>query len=48
VHSVYSGKFFWRDYPIVRRNGFRILARKDGPRVRLYSRPGNYLTDRFP
>jgi bifunctional non-homologous end joining protein LigD len=24
------------------------MARKDGPRVRLYSRPGNDLTDRFP
>ena len=23
-------------------------ARKDGPRVRLYSRPGNDLTHRFP
>jgi bifunctional non-homologous end joining protein LigD len=26
----------------------RIIARKDGPRVRLYSRPGNDLTRRFP
>jgi bifunctional non-homologous end joining protein LigD len=24
------------------------VARKDGPRVRLYSRPGNDLTHRFP
>jgi hypothetical protein len=29
-------------------NGFRIIARKDGNRVRLYSRPGNDLTYRFP
>jgi ATP-dependent DNA ligase len=26
----------------------RIIARKDGKRVRLYSRPGNDLTYRFP
>ena len=31
----------------IKHDGFRIIARKDGPRVRLYSRPGN-LTDRFP
>ena len=29
-------------------DGFRVIARKDGQRVRLYSRPGNDLTDRFP
>ena len=28
--------------------GFRIIARKEGLRVRLYSCPGNDLTDRFP
>ena len=28
-------------------HGFRVIARKDGARVRLYSRPGNDLTDRF-
>ncbi|HEX5865809.1 MAG TPA: hypothetical protein VF014_16410, partial [Casimicrobiaceae bacterium] len=27
---------------------FRVIARKDGARVRLYSRPGNDLTHRFP
>jgi bifunctional non-homologous end joining protein LigD len=27
---------------------FRVIARKDGNRVELYSRPGNDLTDRFP
>jgi bifunctional non-homologous end joining protein LigD len=29
-------------------DGFRIIARKEGARVRLYSRPGNDLTDHFP
>jgi bifunctional non-homologous end joining protein LigD len=29
-------------------DGFRIVARKDGDRVRLYSRPGNDMTRRFP
>ena len=28
-------------------DGFRVIARKDGTRVKLYSRPGNDLTDRF-
>jgi bifunctional non-homologous end joining protein LigD len=28
--------------------GFRVMARKAGERVRLYSRPGNDLTYRFP
>src|SRR5215471_19325618 len=32
----------------IEHDGFRIIARKDGPRVRLYSRPGNDLTGRFP
>jgi ATP-dependent DNA ligase len=27
---------------------FRIISRKDGERVRLYSRPGNDFTRRFP
>ena len=31
----------------IKHDGFRIVARKDGPRVRLYSRPGNDLTERF-
>ena len=29
-------------------DGFRVIARKEGKRVRLYSRPGNELTRRFP
>src|SRR5262249_25221573 len=32
----------------IKHDGFRIIARKDGERVRLYSRPGNDLTRRFP
>jgi bifunctional non-homologous end joining protein LigD len=32
----------------VKHDGFRIIARKDGLRVRLYSRQGNDLTNRFP
>jgi bifunctional non-homologous end joining protein LigD len=32
----------------IKDDGFRVIARKDGPRVRLYSRPGNDLTHRFP
>jgi bifunctional non-homologous end joining protein LigD len=32
----------------IKHDGFRIIARKEGARVRLYSRPGNDLTDRYP
>jgi bifunctional non-homologous end joining protein LigD len=32
----------------IKHDRFRVIARKDGPRVRLYSRPGNDLTRRFP
>ena len=32
----------------IKHDGFRVIARKDGHRMRLYSRPGNDLTDRFP
>jgi ATP-dependent DNA ligase len=32
----------------IKHDGFRVIARKHGERVRLYSRPGNDLTDRFP
>jgi bifunctional non-homologous end joining protein LigD len=31
----------------IKHDGFRVIARKDGERVRLYSRPGNDLTYRF-
>jgi bifunctional non-homologous end joining protein LigD len=32
----------------IKHDGFRVIARKAGERVRLYSRPGNDLTYRFP
>jgi len=32
----------------IKHDGFRVIARKDGAKVRLYSRPGNDLTYRFP
>jgi len=32
----------------LKRDGFRVIARKHGARVKLYSRPGNELTNRFP
>jgi bifunctional non-homologous end joining protein LigD len=32
----------------IKHDGFRIIARKNGSRVRLYSHPGNDLTRRFP
>ena len=32
----------------IKHDGLRVIARKDGARVRLYSRPGNDLTRRFP
>jgi bifunctional non-homologous end joining protein LigD len=32
----------------IKHDGFRVIARKNGVQVRLYSRPGNDLTYRFP
>ena len=32
----------------IKHDGFRVIARKDGASVRLYSRPGNDMTKRFP
>ena len=32
----------------IKHDGFRIIACKNGAQVRLYSRPGNDLTRRFP
>jgi bifunctional non-homologous end joining protein LigD len=32
----------------IKHDGFRVIARKTGERVKLYSRSGNDLTDRFP
>ena len=31
----------------IKHDGFRVIARKDGKRVKLFSRPGNDLTWRF-
>src|ERR687888_1428395 len=32
----------------IKHDGFRVIARKQGIQVKLYSRPGNDLTYRFP
>jgi bifunctional non-homologous end joining protein LigD len=32
----------------IKHDGFRIIARKNGAQVRLYSRPDNDFTHRFP
>jgi ATP-dependent DNA ligase len=32
----------------IKHDGFRIIARKDGAEVKLYSRPGKAFTRRFP
>jgi bifunctional non-homologous end joining protein LigD len=32
----------------IKHDGFRVIAREDGDRVRLYSRPGNDMARRFP
>src|SRR5262245_18142329 len=32
----------------IKHDGFRIIARETGAQVKLYSRPGNDLTNRFP
>src|SRR5260370_21151702 len=45
VHTLPSGGLWLHE---IKHDGFRIIARKDGERVRLYSRPGNDFTRRFP
>jgi bifunctional non-homologous end joining protein LigD len=45
AQSPPSGPLWWHE---IKHDGFRVIARKDGKRVRLYSRPGNDLTYRFP
>jgi bifunctional non-homologous end joining protein LigD len=45
VHTLPSGDGWLHE---IKHDGFRIIARKDGEQVRLYSRPGNDLTHRFP
>ena len=32
----------------IKHDGFRVIARKKGAQVKLYTRPGNDLTFRFP
>jgi ATP-dependent DNA ligase len=32
----------------IKHDGFRVIARKEGTRIKLYSRPGNDLKERFP
>jgi bifunctional non-homologous end joining protein LigD len=45
AHMLPSGGLWLHE---IKHDGFRIIARKDGDRVRLYSRPGNDMTRRFP
>jgi bifunctional non-homologous end joining protein LigD len=45
THTLPSGGMWLHE---IKHDGFRIIARKDGERVRLYSRPGNDFTRRFP
>jgi bifunctional non-homologous end joining protein LigD len=45
AHTLPSGGLWLHE---IKHDGFRIIARKDEQRVRLYSRPGNDFTRRFP
>src|SRR5262245_36660717 len=45
THTLPSGSQWLHE---IKHDGFRIIARKNGERVRLYSRPGNDFTRRFP
>jgi bifunctional non-homologous end joining protein LigD len=38
THKLPSGSQWLHE---IKHDGFRVIARKDGDRVRLYSRPGN-------
>ena len=40
-----SGDQWWHE---IKQDGIRVIARKVNKRIKLYSRPGNDLTDRFP
>ena len=44
-HEITSGSQWLHE---IKHDGFRIIARKTGAQVRLYSRSGNDLTRRFP
>jgi bifunctional non-homologous end joining protein LigD len=43
--SAPSGDQWWHE---IKHDGIRVIARKEDKRVKLYSRPGNDLTHRFP
>src|SRR5262249_35261778 len=45
AHTLPSGGQWLHE---IKHDGFRIIPRKDGPRGRLYSRPGNDFARRFP
>ena len=45
AHTPPSGSQWLHE---IKHDGFRVIARKDGDRIRLYSRPGNDLTRHFP
>jgi ATP dependent DNA ligase-like protein len=45
AHNPPSGEMWLHE---IKHDGFRIIARKNGERVKLDSRPGNDLTYRFP
>jgi bifunctional non-homologous end joining protein LigD len=45
AHTLPSGGLWIHE---IKHDGFRIIARKTGAQVRLYTRPGNDLTHRFP
>jgi ATP-dependent DNA ligase len=45
AHTLPSGGLWLHE---IKHDGIRVIARKDGERVRLYSRPGNDFTRRFP
>jgi bifunctional non-homologous end joining protein LigD len=40
-----SGDQWWHE---IKHDGIRLIARKEDKRIKLYSRPGNDLTKRFP
>jgi bifunctional non-homologous end joining protein LigD len=44
THTLPSGSQWLHE---IKHDGFRIIARRTGERVSLYSRPGNDLTHRF-
>ena len=48
-YGILGFGFGWpMQYFLIKHDGFRVIARKNGAQVKLYSRPGNDLTYRFP